>query len=333
MLTLSDYAISRFPLRFKRFGSMCMTRKNTFKGNLLKRNTVITNLLKKDAFKGYILLLPVIVLVTLFMFYPFLKGIWLSFFGTKYGFGEMDFVGLKNYINIVNNEFFFLALKNSLIWVVFSMILNIVVPTSIAVLMDRPYRGKQVSIAAVLIPWLTPVVGLAMMSRWLLEPEVGVINSMLRNLGIVRQGINFLGSTELAFPVMIFLNFFQFCPFGILLTSAALSTISQEHYEAMSIDGAGGWKIFTNLIMPSIGRMLGFLLFFGIVWTFNSYGLIYILTGGGPSHATYTIPVMIYEKAYKSINVGQSTALATMTGVVLITLGFFYFRSVYKNTD
>ncbi len=299
--------------------------------HMLKKNTLKQPFYKTDAFKGYMLLLPIMVLVSLFMLYPFLKGIWLSFFGTKYGYGDMDFVGLANYIKIINNEFFLTALKNSGIWVLFSMILNMVIPTFIAILMNRSYRGKNVSIAAVLIPWLTPIVGMAMMSRWLLEPEVGVINNFLINIGLLKQGINFLGSIELAFPIIILLNFLQFCPFGILLNLAALSTIPEEHYEAMRIDGAGGWNIFAHLIMPSIGRMLGFLLFFGIVWTFNSYGLIYITTGGGPSHATYTIPVMIYEKAYKVINVGQSTALATMTGVVLIVLGFLYFKFVYTS--
>lgn len=282
---------------------------------------------------GYVLLLPIMALVAVFMLIPFLRGIQLSFFGTKYGYGDMDFVFLKNYTSIIKNEHFLIALKKSMIWVVISLVINTVVPTAMAILMNREYRGKQVSIALVLIPWITPLVGMAMMSKWFLEPEIGVLNVILKNLGVIKEGINFLGSSELAFPTLIILNFWQFCPFGILINMAALTTIPQEQYEAMWIDGAGELKILKHLVLPAIGRLMGFMLFYGVAYTFNSYGLTYLLTGGGPNFSSYTIPIMIYEKAYKSINIGQSTALATMVSVFLFLFGFIYFKYIYKVSE
>lgn len=285
---------------------------------------------QKKQWIGYLYLLPMIILVVTFLLYPFITGLVLSFFSTKYGFGDMSFAGFNNYIKILQNELFGIALKNSLIWVLVGLVINSVIPMALALLLNREFRGKSIALGAMLIPWLTPVVGFAMMSKWLLEPEMGVVNIFLKNIGLINKGINFIGSHELAFPTVILLNFLQFCPFGVLLMLSALSVIPKEQYEAMQVDGANKFQIFRSLIMPSVGTMTGFMLFLGVVWTFSNYSLIYIMTKGGPSHSTYTIPIMIYEKAFTEFNVGQSTALATMTGLFLIIGGYFYTKKIYK---
>lgn len=145
--------------------------------------------------------------------------------------------------------------------------------------------------------------------------------------------INFLGSAATALITTIIVNFWQFCPFGVLLSLAALSTIPEELYEAMRVDGAGRWTILKRLIMPLTGKIVGFLGFLGFVWTFSNYSLIYMLTKGGPSFSTYTIPLMIYEKAFSEFNVGQSVSLASVVGFVLIGLGMIFFRFVYKSNE
>lgn len=282
---------------------------------------------------GYLYLLPVALLVSVFLFYPFLNGIVLSFFSTKFGFGEMSFAGFKNYLDILKDNLFTTAVKNSFVWVVVSLVLNTVGPMALAILLNRTFRGKKFTIAAMLIPWLTPVVGFAMMNKWLLEPGLGIVNKILENLGFIHHGINFIGSEHSALATMIILNFWQFCPFGVLLILSALSVISDEQYEAMKVDGANGWRIFIHLIIPVTGNMLGFLLFLGTVWTFSNYSLIYVTTKGGPSFSTYTLPMMIYDKAFNEFNAGQSSALATMAGTFLIIIGIIYFKFLYKPNE
>ena len=282
---------------------------------------------------GYLFLLPLAAVVGIFLLYPFLNGFVLSFFSTKYGFGEMEFAGFKNYITILQDDLFFRALKNSLIWVLIGLLLNTIVPLLLALLFNRNFKGKSFAVAAMLIPWVTPVVGFAMMNKWLLEPELGVVNTILKNLGLIGTGINFLGSTSLALPTTILLNFWQFCPFGVLLVLSALSTIPEDQYDAMKVDGASKGQTFLHLILPSVGNMIGFLTFLGVVWTFSNYSLIYILTKGGPAYSTYTVPIMIYEKAFSESNIGQSVALASMVGVILIALGAVYLKLTYKKEE
>ena len=247
---------------------------------------------------GYLFLAPLTIIVAVSLLYPFVKGFILSFFETKYGFGSMSFSGLKNFISIVKEEKFGVAIKNSMIWVVFGLILNTVFPMGIAILINRDFVGKKVCMGAMLISWMTPVVGFSMMWKWLLEPQLGIVNKILKNVGLIENSINFLGDSKWALGICIFLNFLQFFPFGVLLMSSALSVIPKELYEAMRIDGASPKKILSNLILPIAGPMISFMTFLGIVWTFSNYSLIYILTKGGPNYSTYTVPILIYEKAF-----------------------------------
>lgn len=115
--------------------------------------------------------------------------------------------------------------------------------------------------------------------------------------------------------------------------SSALSVIPNELYEAMRIDGASPKKILSNLILPIAGPMISFMTFLGIVWTFSNYSLIYILTKGGTNYSTYTVPILIYEKAFSEFQVGQSMALASMVGALLIALGILFGKSFFKKVE
>ena len=286
--------------------------------------------MKQNQKIGYFYLLPLAILVAVFMIYPFFNGIFLSLFSTKYGFGDLTFAGFDNFIKIFQDEYFWTAAKNSLIWVFFGLILSSIIPMAIALFLNRQFHGKQAVLTSMMVPWITPVVGLALIVRWFLEPNLGLVNNALRSLGILHDQINFFGSTDLAMPTLVFINFWQFCPFGVLLMLSVFSTIDNEQKEAMRVDGAGSWKIFTKLIMPQSGSMLTFMLFFGIVLTFNNYSIVYLTTKGGPSMSTYTIPMLIYEKAFKEFNSGEAMAVATVMGITLIAVGFLYFKFCYK---
>ncbi len=288
---------------------------------------------QKNQKTGYLFLAPLAVVVAVFLLYPFVKGFLLSFFATKYGFGDMHFSGLKNYISVIGTEGFGIAIRNSLIWVVSGLILNTVFPMGIAILMNRNYMGKQITMGSMLISWMTPVVGFSMMWKWLLEPQLGIVNKILKTLGFVEKSINFLGDSNWALGICIFLNFLQFFPFGVLLMSSAISVIPNELYEAMKIDGASSKRIISSLILPVAGPMISFMAFLGIVWTFSNYSLVYILTKGGPNYATYTVPIMIYEKAFSEFQVGQSLALASMVGIFLIAVGIVFGKSFFKKVE
>jgi multiple sugar transport system permease protein len=288
---------------------------------------------KKNQLKGYLFLSPIIILIAIFLIYPFVNVIRISFFKTQFGFGEMEFSGIKNFILLFKDEVFRISIRNSLIWTVGSLILQLSIPLGLALLLNKKFRGVTFVRAIILIPWIAPVVGVAMMTRWILEPQLGLANKILMGTGLIHEYINFLGSMTNALPTLLIISSWQFIPFGTLLMLASLQTISPELYDAIKIDGANSWQIFLYLIFPLIGSMIGFVFFFGFVWNFNTFAIIWMTTQGGPVNSTMTLPVLIYRRAFKSFNMGEAASIATIVGFFLIIVGFLFFKFLWKRTE
>lgn len=288
---------------------------------------------KKNSIKGLLFLSPILLLIIIFLIYPFIRVIHISFFTTRFGFGKMEFSGIKNYVSIFKDEVFRIGVRNSLIWTVGCLILQLSIPLGLALLLNKKFRGGNIVRSIILIPWIAPVVGVAMMTRWILEPQLGLANKILVGSGLFQAPINFLGSMTNALPTLMVISSWQFIPFGTLLMLAALQTISSELYDAIKIDGANFWQIFRYLIFPMVGSMIGFVFFFGFVWNFNTFAIIWMTTQGGPVNSTMTLPVLIYRKAFKSFNMGEAAAIATVVGFFLIAVGFLFFKYVWKRAE
>jgi multiple sugar transport system permease protein len=280
---------------------------------------------------GLLYLAPVLFLIIAFFLYPCISIFETSFYETRYGI-QFKFTGLKNYRIIFQDEVFRASLANSLIWTVVGLILQLTIPLATALLLNQKFAGNTFARAAMLVPWITPSVIIAIMARWILEPELGMLNGILMKLGIVGQPVNFLGSPSAALPTLILAQTWQFIPFGTLLILAALQTIPRDLYDAMKVDGAASVQIFRYLIFPRLGPMIGFVVFLAFVWNLNVFDKIWLTTQGGPVNATMTLPVMVYKRAFKTFRMGQSSAVGTITVVSLIILGIIYFKYLWKPT-
>jgi len=283
----------------------------------------------KKQLTGLLYLAPVLILIIAFFLYPSISIIKTSFYQTRYGI-NFTFVGLKNYRILFGDEVFHASLINSLIWTVTGLILQLTIPTGTALLLNQRFFGNTAARAAMLVPWITPSVIIAIMARWILEPELGMLNDVLLKIGLIHNPINFLGSLNAALPTLILTQTWQFIPFGTLLILAALQTIPRDLYDAMKVDGAGPFQLLRYLILPKIGPMIGFMVFLAFVWNFNVFDKIWLTTQGGPVNATMTLPVMVYKRAFKTFRLGQSSAVGTITVVGLIVLGIIYFKYLWK---
>lgn len=285
---------------------------------------------KKTQIRGYLFLLPVSVFVAFFLIYPFLTAVRTSLYSTPFGFGDMEFSGLGNFFSLFQDEEFITSLKNSFVWTLGSVALQLSIPLGLAMLLNREFRGGMVAKSVMLIPWITPLVGIAMMTKWILEPQLGFANKILLQIGLIKQPINFLGSPTFALPSLLIISSWRFIPFGTLLLLAALQTIPRPTYDAMKVDGANSWQTFRFLIFPMIGSMIGFVFFLAFAWNFNTFGLIWITTKGGPVNSTNTLPVLIYRRAFRMFNMGESAAIATLIGIFLIAVGLVFFKYIWK---
>jgi len=271
-------------------------------------------------------LIPLAVILIVFYLYPIVSMSRLSFYATRFGFGDMRFAGLKNFAALPRNPAFLPAVKNSIVWTLVSWVIQLTLPLGLAILMNQRLRGITVARSIMLIPWLTPAVVVALTWRWILEPVMGVLNRQLIALGIFDSRVNFLGSESLALITLIIINSLKYMPFGTLLILAALQTIPESLFEAMKVDGATSLQQLRYLIMPMIGPMIGFMGFLVLVWNFNVFDLIQLTTAGGPVNSTMTIPVLIFRTAYRVFNMGQAASLAVLVIIVVVIAGSLYFK-------
>lgn len=283
-------------------------------------------------YKGIIYLTPVLLLIGLFFIYPAISIIRMSFFETRYGI-EFTFAGLENYADILGDSTIHTSAINSLIWTLLGLFLQLSIPLGTAILLNQKFYGNTFARSAMLIPWITPSVIIAILARWMLEPSLGIFNEIITSLGIVGDSINFLGNPVLALPTLIIMQTWQFIPFGTLLILSALQTIPSNLYDSMKVDGAGPFQLFRYLIFPRIGPMIGFMGFLAFVWNFNVFDKIWLTTQGGPGNATTTLPLMVYKRAFKTFRLGQSSALASIIVVGLVLFGVFYFKYLWQPVE
>ncbi|MCL6557971.1 MAG: sugar ABC transporter permease [Firmicutes bacterium] len=272
------------------------------------------------------LLSPAILWILLIVIYPFVSAIRLSFMKTAFGFGLMRPNGLENYRLVLGDEAFWRALLTSFWWTLGNLILQLTLPMFVALLLRRKFAGRDALRSIILTPWIIPAVVIAILWRWLLEPTVGILNSILHSLHIVDKPVSFLGRPDLALVSIILVNTWRFAPLGTVLILAALQTIPEVLYEAARVDGASPVQEFLRITFPLLGNVVWFVGLLASIWTFNILDLIWLMTQGGPGTSTQTMPVLIYQTAFKTYQMGIASAMAVMTAMGLIVLAFVYFR-------
>lgn len=280
---------------------------------------------------GFLLLAPVLILVLALYAYPIFDLARTSFFIIRGG--AEQFVGLANYHRVLASDLFKQSLFNSLAWTGLSLLVQLTIPLLLALLLNQKFWGNTLARVLMLVPWITPTVVVAIMLRWLLEPNVGLVNHLLRRLGITTLGIDFLGSKQYALPTLVLANAWQFLPFGTLLILAGLQTVPREIVEAAWVDGAGGWRRFRYITFPLLGPVIGFVFFLAFVWNFNTLGIIWLTTQGGPLNTTLTLPVLIYRRAFRGFAMGEAAAMGALASLALVLFGIAYFKFFWKRAE
>ena len=275
--------------------------------------------------KQIFLLLPLIVLLVLIFAYPFARAFFLSFYQISIGAAESNFVGLNNFVNILQDQAFWQALGNSFYWTFGNLFIQLTIPMGIALLLNNRIRGINFVRAAIMLPWVVPTVTIAVCMRWMLLPRIGIIAEMMAGLGLGNR-LHLLGNSATAMPTLILLNSWKFLPFGTLMILASLQTIPDSIYEAARVDGAGWLQRFKFITFPYTSSMIWFVGFLAFSWNFNTFDLIWLTTQGGPGSATQTLPVMIYRTAFKTFRLGEASAISITIAVILIIIGMLYFK-------
>ena len=251
-------------------------------------------MLERESALAFWLLVPTLVLLTLFIAYPFVRGVWLSLTSSVVGVPG-DFVGLKNFAKIWNDSIFRTAALNTFVYTGVTTVFKLALGLWLALLLNRHFRGKAWVRAFILLPFIIPTVLSTLAWKWMFDPTFSVFNWLFWKLSIINARINWLGDPELAMASIMTVNIWRGVPFFAISLLAGLQTINQDLHEAAAIDGANRFQRFWYVTWPLLLPVTMVVVLFSVIQTFADFQLVYVLTGGGPANATHLFATYAYQ--------------------------------------
>ncbi len=281
----------------------------------------------------YLLLAPALAFIGLFILYPLGLNIYTSFQHRVFTEPTANrFVGLANYVAVAKDPTFWLVLRQSAVWVVGSLAFQFVLGLALALLLNERFPARGLYRSLILSPWAISGVIIAIMWKWMYNPQVGVLNEVLVRLGLVSQRLAFLADPASALPAVMVTNIWRGTPFFAVMLLAALQAVPKALYEAAAMDGAGAWQRFRSVTLPSIMPMVFAALLLRTIWIFNDVDLIFVMTDGGPVRASETVATFLYKKASRDLDFGMGSALAMVMFAILMTITALYYRA-FRRSD
>ncbi len=277
---------------------------------------------------GYYLLLPSVILILAVVLYPTLWGMVLSFREMRLNRIDLGtgFVGLRHYIELVDDPIFWLSLKNTVIWVVGATLGELALGLLAALVLNRDLPLFRLFSVLVLLPWFLPNVVAGHMWALMLDPRLGVINDLLVQAGVLTSYRAWFAEPGAALFAAMLVEIWHGFPFFALLLLAGLKAIPGELYEAAEIDGARGWQQFRFVTMPQLKMIIVATVILRVISLVNSPDILLILTGGGPGRATQVLSLYAFIKANKEFNFGYASAIAVVMFVLLMAFAYLYVR-------
>lgn len=276
--------------------------------------------------------LPMVVLMVGLIFWPFINAILISFTTRSIARTE-QWVGLANYRRLWSDAAFRGAVSNTVVFTAASIVSKLIVGMTIALLLNSRLPFRNVLTGLMLLPWIVPEVVTAMAWRSIYDPIFGGLNPILLKLGLINRPVAWLAEPKLAMPSVILVNIWKGIPFYTMLLLAGLKAIDRELYEAAEVDGADIAQRFRHITLPGLKYVIAVTLLLSTISTFNTFGLVYLMTGGGPGGATRLYNILAYERAIVGLRFGPGAAVALSMAPVLAIFILLLARFMRRDLD
>jgi ABC-type sugar transport system permease subunit len=276
---------------------------------------------------AYGLILPSLVFLVAIVVYPLGVGLLEGFrYHNRLQPWLTAFNGFDNYVQAWHDNQVWLALRTSFVMVVGIVAFSYAVGLASGLLLNHKFRMRGVYRALILIPWVVPPVVSYISWQWMLNDQSGMVNQVLAKLGVIDSPVLWLANSKLAMVSLIVVGVWSRFPFMMITILAALSSIPDEVNEAAAIDGASRFQTFRHITFPLILPVSVIATLLQAIWTFNDFGLPFVLTGGGPANSTTPLILLSYKEAFQRFNIGYGTSLAIVSMVLMLALGAVYLR-------
>ena len=280
----------------------------------------------KGQLAGFCFVLPAVLVVGLLLLYPVCTSLFYSFTSKHLIKQSFKMVWFDNYVAILKDPVFWRSFLTNIVWTVTSLVGQLLVGFFAALALERIEYAKGFFRTVLIIPWAFPSIVIALSWKWILNGVNGFVPNILLKLGICETVPQFLTSTTLVFPTMVFINIWFGAPLIMVNVLSALQTVPRDQYEAAEIDGASSFQSFVHITIPHIKVVMGLLMVLRTIWIFNSFDMIYLITGGGPGGLTQTVPIYAYNVGWGLKMLGRSSAVTVILLIFLLTVCMMYFR-------
>lgn len=278
---------------------------------------------------GYLFVLPAFLYMVIFVGYPIVDNIILSFQNVTMKTltaANKPFAGLDNYLTIFSDSVFYKALWNTLLFTVCCLILQFLIGFVLAVFFNQNFRFSKPIRGLLMMPWMIPITVTALIFKFIFGTDVGILNYILQSIGLIKENIDWLTSSGTAMFAIICANVWIGIPFNMILLSTGLTTIPQELYESASIDGANKVQSFLKITLPLLKPTIESVLILGFIYTFKVFDLVYVMTGGGPVNSTHMLSTYSYKLSFEMFKYSKGSAVANILLVILLIVGVFYLK-------
>ncbi|WP_353646629.1 sugar ABC transporter permease [Mesorhizobium sp. WSM2239] len=282
----------------------------------------------------FALLAPAVLVTLVIVFFPMAQAVLTSLYDLiLWKPNASRFVGFGNYIKLFADPVFWTSLGNTAIWIGLTVPLQMGLGLLTALLLNREFPWRGLARALIIIPWALPSVVIALMWRWIYDPNTGVLNDILLYLSIVRTAVPWLADPDLALYAIIATLTWQGFPFFAVMILAGLQGIPRSQYEAASLDGATPWRQFLHITLPGIAPILATAGLLRVIWVANSMDVIFVMTGGGPGYATHTLPLYAFVRARQNLDFGYGTAIAVTFTILLGAVVAVYLTRTMREVE
>ena len=281
----------------------------------------------RETLANYAYLLPAAICLGGTVLFPILKAIHMSLYQNVLSRPQdYHYIGLGNYARMFHDPTFWLTLKNSVVWVFFSVSIQFVLGFLGALLLNAGFKGRAFVRTLNLLPWIIPGVVVGLVWEYLYQPNYGPINDMLRRVGVLTVPVAWLSEPAFAMASVIFANIWRGIPFFSIMILAGLQAIPDDVYEAATVDGASVTQRFWNITLPMLRPIIVVATATRIIWTFNYADLIFVMTSGGPANATQITSSYTLLTAYTDLDFGYAATLSVVLLVIMLVFTACYLK-------
>jgi multiple sugar transport system permease protein len=268
--------------------------------------------------EALMLLIPALLPIVILSMVPLLRGIYLGFTDSHAGFNvSTHFIGLKNFRTLLHDSLFINSFKIGLIWAFSVTAIQFVLALGLALLLSQPLHGRWLARSLALVPWAMPSVIVAIMWKLFFQPQAGILNEMLYRAHLPGSTIDWLSDFKWALPAIILVGVWAGMPQTTIALLAGIQSVSEEMHEAAAVDGATAWQRFRTVTLPQLKPVIIAITTLDLIWNFNSFGLAFVLTDGGPGHSTELPALFAYNEAFQYGQFGYASALGDAMVIVI----------------